>query len=147
MRRWGGLLDRLRTNSRQESRSLFTSVVSWKCRPDALLRACCTCKNMHLDPATAGVMLRISPRSLRHLRMEVVRTYPGMAASAAATFSCLLGGRHMRWAFVSRSHPMTVSWADHFQSPCPRFFREMESFRLMSKSSLGHKTRSIWWKR
>ena len=40
MRRWMGLLARLRTTSRQASRSLCTSAVSWTCLPVALLRAC-----------------------------------------------------------------------------------------------------------
>ena len=106
--RWVGLLARMRTNSRQASSSLFTSSVSWKCLPAAILRACCTRVNIHLNPETAGLMLCSSPRSLRHLCREVVRAFLGMAASASATLSCRIGGRCSRWEIVSRSHPRTV---------------------------------------
>ena len=91
-RRWVGLLARLLTNLYQALSSSCTSVVSWTCLPAAILRVCCTRVNMPLDPETAGVMLCRIPRSLRHSRNEVVRNFLGMSESAAATFSCRLGG-------------------------------------------------------
>ena len=142
-----GLLVRLWTNSRQALSSYCTSVVSWTCLPAAILRSCCTLVNMTLDPAKAGVMLHKIPRSLRHLRREVVQTFPGMTASAAATFSCCLGGRRSRWEIVSRSHPRTVFQVYHAPSPCPRLFRDMDYLRLVYASLLGRNTCSIWWKR
>ena len=102
---------------------------------------------MPLDPETAKVMLHSSPRSLRHLRSEVECAFLGMAASAASTFYYCLGERRSRWAIVLMSHPTTVFWLDQAQSSCPSLFREMESLRIVSDSSLGRKTRSIWWKR
>ena len=68
LRRWVGLLDRLRTNSRQVLSSSFTSVVIWTCLPAALLRAFFTHVNIPIDPATSLVMMCSSPRSLRHFR-------------------------------------------------------------------------------
>ena len=85
LRRWVGLLAMLQASSRQASSSSFTSSVSWTCLPAAILRECCTRMNMHIDPATAMLMLCSSPRSLRHLCREVVRAFLSMAASAAAT--------------------------------------------------------------
>ena len=141
-----GLLARLRTNSRQASSLLCTSVVSWTCLPADLLMACCTHVTMPLDPETTGVMLRIIPRSLRHLRREVVQSLLGMAASEATTFSCYLGKRRSSWAIVSRAHLGTFFQVDHDPSLLPSFFREMGFLRLVSASSLGRNTRSIWWK-
>ena len=105
--RWVGLMSRLHNSLRQASRSSCTSAVSCTCLPAALLRTCCIRVNIHLDPATAGVMLRISPRSVCHLRSEVVRAFLGMAASTTSTFSCSMGGGggRSRRAIVSRSHP------------------------------------------
>ena len=82
-RKWVVLMARLQTNSRQASSSSCTSVLRWICLPDALFRACCTRVNMPLDPATAGLMLRSSPRSLHNLHKEVVRAFLGMDSSAA----------------------------------------------------------------
>ena len=141
------LLDRLRTNLRQVSSLSCTSVVSWTCCPADFLRKCCTHVNIPLDPAIAGVMFFIIPRSLQHLRREVVRVSLGMINSAATTFSCLLGGRRIRWAILSRSYPRTVFRVDHTPSLCPSFFTEMESFPLVSTSLLGLITRSVLWKR
>ena len=137
---------RLRSNLRQASSTSCTSIVSWMCRSAALLRACCTCVNMTFDPATAGVMLRSSHRSLLHLRRELVPASQGMATRAEATLSHHVGGRRSRCAIVSRSHPSTVFWVDHSPSPCPSFFREMGFFLFVSFSSLQRNTRSIWWK-
>ena len=89
-RKWVGLLDRLRTSLRQASRSLCISDVRWVCLPVALLRACCTCVNMPLYPATAGVMLHSIPGILRHLRSDVVWDDLGMAASVPSTLACRL---------------------------------------------------------
>ena len=136
-RRWVGLLARLRTNSRQASSSSCISVVSWMCRPAALLRACYTRVNIPLDTATAGMMFHISLRSFHHLHREVVRAFLGMATSAAATFSCCLGERRSRWEIVYRSHLRTILWVDHAPYPCTRLFREMGYLRLVSASSLA----------
>ena len=84
---------------------------------------------MPLDPATAGVMLCSSPSILCHLHREVLRAFLGMAASAAATFSCRIGGRQSRWAIVSRYHPRTVFRVDHAPYPCLGLFREMKYIR------------------
>ena len=138
---------RLRTNSRQASSLLCTSVVSWTCRPGTFLRACCNRVNMPLDPATATVMLYSSPRSLHYFFREVGCASRGMAASAAAAFSCHLGGRRSRWSIVSRYHLITVFRVEHAPSPCPVFFRDIGSFLLVSTSSLGRNTRSNWWKK
>ena len=118
-----------------------------KCLPAALLRACCTCVNMPLVPETAGVVLCSSPRSLRHLRREVVRASHGMSTSAAATLSRCVGGRRIRCAIVSTSDLRTVFWVNHSPSPCPIFLRDMSYFLLVSASSLGRNNHSIWWKR
>ena len=147
LRRWVGLLASLQTNSRQDSSSLCTSVVSWMCHPAALLRVCCTRVNMPLDPETAGVMLRSSPRSLRYLHKDLLRAFLEMAFSAVATFFCCLGGRRSRWAIVSMYHLITALRMDYSQFPCRVFFREMVYLRLVSASLLGRNTRSIWWKR
>ena len=69
--RWVVRLARLRTSFRQALRSSCTSVVSWTCLPVSLLRSCCTRVNMPLNPATAEVMLRSSPRSLHTFRSDV----------------------------------------------------------------------------
>ena len=105
--------------------------------PVALLRACCTRVNMPLDLETAEVMLRSSPRSLRHLCSEVECVFLGMAASTAATFYCCLGGKRSRWAIMSRSHPRTVFLVDWDPSPCPSFFWEMGYLRSVSASPLA----------
>ena len=132
---------RLRTSLRQSSNSLCTSAVSWACLHVALLRACCTRVNMPLDPVTAGVILRNSPRSMHHLCSEVECVFLGMAASTAATFYCRLGGRRSRWAIMSRSHPRNVFIVDRAPYPCPRLFWEMGYLRSVSASVLGQKTR------
>ena len=93
------------------------------------------------------VMLYSSPRSLRHMRREVVNTFLGMAASAAVTFSCLLDWEAKQVGKFSRSHLRIVFWVDHAQYPYPRFFREMGYLRLVSASLFGRNTRLIWWKR
>ena len=138
---------RLRTNLRQASSSSCTSVVSWTCRPATCLRICCTRVNMPLDPETDRVMICSSPRILRHLRREVVRASHGMSTRAAATSSRCVGGRRIRCAIVSTSDLRTVFRVDHSPSPCPIFLRDMSYFLLVSASSLGRNTRSIWWKR
>ena len=138
-----GLLARLRTNLCQASSSSCTSVVSWTCLPDSCLRSCCTCLNMPLDPETAGVMLHSSPRSLRHLRTEVLRASQGMVASAAATLSRRVGGRQSKCTIVSRSQPSIFFWVDHSPSTCTSFLREMGSFLLVLDSLLGRNTHYI----
>ena len=122
---------RLRTSLFQASRSLCTSAVSWTCIPVALLRACCTRVNMLLDPATAGMMLQSIPRSLRHLCREVDCAFLGMPVSAAATFSCCIGGRHITWAIMTSSHPRNVFLLDRAPYTCLRFFWEMGYLRLV----------------
>ena len=97
MHRWVVRLVRLQTSSHQASSSSCTSAVSWTCIPVTIFRACLTRVNMPLDPATAGVMLHSSPRSLIHLRSEVECAFLGMATSAAAKLYYLLWGRRSRW--------------------------------------------------
>ena len=142
-----GFLARLQTNLRQASSSSCKYSVSWTCLPVAILRACFTCVNMPLNTAMDGVMLHRIPRSLHHLSREVVRAFLGMAASAAATLSCRLGGRRSKWEIVSRSHLRTVFRVDHAPYPYPILFREMAYLRLVSAYLLGRNTRLIWWKR
>ena len=84
---------------------------------------------MSLDPATDKVILCSSQSILLHMRREVVCAFLGMAASAAATFSCRIGGRQSRWEIVSRYHPRTVFRVDHAPYPCLGLFREMEYIR------------------
>ena len=121
--------------------------MSWTFLPVNIFRACCTYVNMPLDLETVGVMLRSSPRSLRHFGSEVECASLGVAAIVAATFSCHLGGRRIRWEIMAGSHPRTVFRVDRSPSPFPRLFRMMGSLRLVSASLLGRKTRSLWWKR
>ena len=87
---------RLKTIFHQYSSLLCTSAVRWTYLPAALLRACCTISNMPLDTATSRVMLRSIPRSLRHLRSDLVWAVLGMSVSAASTLACRLGRRHSR---------------------------------------------------
>ena len=100
-----------------------------------------------LNPATARVVLRSSPSTLRHLCSEVECAFLVVSASAAANFYCRLGRRRSRWAIVLMSHPRTLFRVDQAPYSCPSLFWDMGSLRLVSDSSLGRKTRSIWWKR
>ena len=81
------------------------------------------------------------------MRSEIECAFLGMAASAAVNFYYCLGGRRSRWEILLMSHPRTVFRVDQAPSSCPRLFWEMGSLRLVSGSSLGRKTRLIWWKR
>ena len=134
LHRWVGRLARLRTSLRQASSSSCTSAVSWTCLTVTLLRACCTHVNMPLFTERAAVMLCSKPRSLRHLRSEVECALLGMAASVAATFSCIIGGRCSRWTFALMSHLSTVFRVDQPPSSCPCFFLEMGYLRSVSDS-------------
>ena len=96
LRRWVVRLASLRTSLHQASRSSCTSAVILTCLSVALLIECFTRVNMPLDLETARVMLRSSPRRLRHFLSEVECALLGMIASAAATLSFRLGGRHSR---------------------------------------------------
>ena len=78
--------------------------------------------NMPLDLAMDRVMLRSSPRILRHLRSDMVCAVLGMAASSALKFYCRLGEKGSKCDIVSRSHPRTVFRVDQAPYPCPRFF-------------------------
>ena len=93
--------------------------------------------NMPLDLETVGVMLCSSPSILCHLHSEVLRVFLGMAASVAATFSCRIGGRQIRWAIVSRYHPRTVFRVDHAPYPYLGLFREMEYIRRRQATKAG----------
>ena len=103
----------------------------------------CTLVNILHDTATAGVMLRIIPRSLRHLYSAMVWAVFGIASSDDCTLAYILGERRSNWVMASRFQPITFFWVEHAPPPCPTFLRDMSSLLSVSVALLGRNTLSI----
>ena len=75
------------------------------------------CADIPRYPDTAGVMLHISPRNLRHFLSNMLWEDEGMSYRDDWTLSCHLSGIRSNWEMVTRLHRNTVLWVGQAAPP------------------------------